>query len=454
VAVTGGVGTGVVQMGRGLVNTPEAIKEGCSDGKVWDPFKREWVAYDLEEEAAEILPMGDEDFVQKLKEAAQEKQREQQEKLLGRAVEAKHHDEMLKYLRDEVLDEPAGKPTQKTDPKAYRVRETALYDALGVKPDATPAQIKKAYYVKAQQYHPDKNPDPAAKAKFQEVGEVYQVLSDERLRANYDKLGHNGIDEAPKMDSAAMYAMIFGSEKFEKYVGEMQITTLLRGHEEKIPEILLSFRQTKREVQCAVTLAGILQPVVEGKEAEFREQMFAEAKQLASTPFGATLLQVIGYIYEEQAALRLGGKFTRRYAMSGHNLVRKYNVAQAAAKAQGYTQSQKPKKGDDTPPELTPEQQSELLGLMVEMVWQTSVLDIESTLRHACWRLLEDRGVEKEVRHRRATGLRTLGTLFTQASGEDAAQGLEEFKKMVVGRTSPAVSPTRPNRRGSRDEKK
>lgn len=35
------------------------------------------------------------------------------------------------------------------------------------------------------------------------------------------------------------------------------------------------------------------------------------------TPFGATLLQVIGYIYEEQAALRLGGKYTRRYAMSG-----------------------------------------------------------------------------------------------------------------------------------------
>jgi curved DNA-binding protein CbpA len=52
-----------------------------------------------------------------------------------------------------------------------------------VAPDATPAAIKKAYFVKARQLHPDKNiGDAGAHAAFQRVGEAYQVLSDEVSR--------------------------------------------------------------------------------------------------------------------------------------------------------------------------------------------------------------------------------------------------------------------------------
>ena len=124
-------------------------------------------------------------------------------------------------IKKESGETPAEGPT---DPKAYGVKETELYDVLGVKPDATANQIKKAYYKKAQVLHPDKNPDdPDANAKFQKVGEAYQILSDENLRANYDNYGRDGVDDAPKMDSSALYAMIFGSEKFFKYVGELQV---------------------------------------------------------------------------------------------------------------------------------------------------------------------------------------------------------------------------------------
>lgn len=56
--------------------------------------------------------------------------------------------------------------------------EDQLYQVLNISPDATPAQIRKAYYRMAQRYHPDKHPDdPEATSKFQEVGQAYQYVS-------------------------------------------------------------------------------------------------------------------------------------------------------------------------------------------------------------------------------------------------------------------------------------
>ena len=58
--------------------------------------------------------------------------------------------------------------------------------------------------------HPDKNPDDAeAAAKFQAVGEAYQVLSDNELRAKYDKQGKDALkDQAGSIDAGAFFAMV------------------------------------------------------------------------------------------------------------------------------------------------------------------------------------------------------------------------------------------------------
>jgi molecular chaperone DnaJ len=69
-----------------------------------------------------------------------------------------------------------------------------LYEVLGVKRDSSPAEIKKAYYKLAKQYHPDVNAnDKAAEEKFKEAANAYQVLSDEDQRARYDRFGFDGI---------------------------------------------------------------------------------------------------------------------------------------------------------------------------------------------------------------------------------------------------------------------
>lgn len=69
------------------------------------------------------------------------------------------------------------------------------YKTLGVERNASKDDIKKAFRVKAHQYHPDKNKnDPAAAQKFKEASEAYSILSDDNKRAQYDRFGDAGVN--------------------------------------------------------------------------------------------------------------------------------------------------------------------------------------------------------------------------------------------------------------------
>ena len=69
------------------------------------------------------------------------------------------------------------------------------YEVLGLQKGASAEDIKKAYRKAAMKYHPDRNPgDQEAEEKFKEVGEAYEVLSDDEKRARYDQYGFAGVD--------------------------------------------------------------------------------------------------------------------------------------------------------------------------------------------------------------------------------------------------------------------
>ncbi|RZC31739.1 Chaperone protein dnaJ 10, partial [Glycine soja] len=87
------------------------------------------------------------------------------------------------------------------------VKETEYYDVLGVSPTASEAEIKKAYYIKV-------------------LGEAYQVLSDPAQRQAYDAHGKSGISTEAIIDPAAIFAMLFGSELFEEYIGQLAMASM------------------------------------------------------------------------------------------------------------------------------------------------------------------------------------------------------------------------------------
>lgn len=103
--------------------------------------------------------------------------------------------------------------------------DTTYYETLGVKSDASALEIKKQYRKLAVIHHPDKNPgDESANAKFQAIGEAYQILSDPQLREHYDRHGKDSaVPSEGFADPAEFFGMIFGGEAFVDLIGEISL---------------------------------------------------------------------------------------------------------------------------------------------------------------------------------------------------------------------------------------
>ena len=255
---------------------------------------------------------------------------------------------------------------------ARRVVDTSYYDIFGVSPDASSAQIRKAYYERARRCHPDKHPGDAAKeAEFKKLSEAYQTLFDEERRAAYDALGCGGLQSAGLYtDPRQVFAAVFGGPEFEPWVGVLGASVdeslqeaadkvyervkenraalkhlfavgapadvIAAAKEEKdslrsehraalnVVEEAAAEMQWERVRACVEALEARIAPFIaaclrcdEGEEgtrareaarANFEAELTREADTLRRCSMGDEMLRAIGYAYVRQTQKRLGNR--------------------------------------------------------------------------------------------------------------------------------------------------
>lgn len=138
------------------------------------------------------------------------------------------------------------------------------YETLGVPKNANEDEIKKAYRKLAMKHHPDRNHGDTSKdaeAKFKEVKEAYEMLSDGQKRAAYDQYGHAGVDPnmrgGPGAEGFGGFAEAFGDIFGDVFGGGGRGRTS-------------SGRQVFRGSDLSYAMEVTLEEAADGKDAQIR----------------------------------------------------------------------------------------------------------------------------------------------------------------------------------------
>lgn len=171
------------------------------------------------------------------------------------------------------------------------------YETLGVAPDASLDEIKKAYRRLARKLHPDLNPgDPSGEERFKDVGNAYRLLSDPQQRARFDagEIDASGAEQAPHR----YYRDYADSEQGGRYANDAGYADFA-GHDDPFADIL------RRHAQARANRRG--QDLHYRLAIGFAESI-AGGSQRLTMPDGSTIDVTIPAGVLDGQTLRLKGK--------------------------------------------------------------------------------------------------------------------------------------------------
>ena len=356
----GGTMLGLTQIVRGIYNTPEAIKATLNN-KVWDAETKKWIYYSIEEEL-KIVNLEDES----------------------------------KFKSNKTTD---------TDQNTS-IKELDYYNVLNMIPTATQSEIKHSYYSLAKETHPDKNESDGEKFKL--INEAYQVLGNEGLRQKYNKYGKEGVKDVPLVDSEAFYNLLFGTDELKFYIGEIIIYTLMTidTDNEFIGE-LLKLKQRKREIEVASNILILLKQYVNNEHSE--DYYKTIKSNLNNNPFSNMLLGIIGTVYTEIGESYLGNVngFINSFKTTKRGITYKYRIFSSYLGNKGSDN-----KGNDGDNKGTDGDNKGTINIILNTV----LMDVENTIKTACYKIFNDCTLDKNDKKKYAKGLIYIGSIFKQSS--------------------------------------
>jgi len=449
-----GIFSGALMIGSGLAagiynlisGLESAFDNGEKHGMIWDVELSKWGFFSLDDEAAELNQL-----------------------LSQPSLEG-----------NENRREPSLRNRSKKN-----VHDMSYYNLLKVSADATPFEIKRAYYQMAMNVHPDKNrQDTNAAKKFQSLSSAYQILSKEESREAYDLHGicfRSEDTQLEEVDPYIFFATMFGSYLVEPYIGELEIASTIDnlfdlstyGKPKKTSNRNKKkvWRQQKREVTIALNLRERIKKYDNGKDSleAFRNSCLEEAEEIAKGDFGDIFLTAIGDALVSTANVYLGYQ-TSLFGIKGrtismiktasfisNNLSTTWQLGKAIRLSIGaYIGARKEKRQNNKEPESINDfenscqnnvpQNPTMMSLMMqkmeaslpsilELGWKMNVRDISSAVSGSCAKLLAEPSTTEE-RKRRAEAIRILGGEFitaatVKAKKNEASQPLNDLEKLI-----------------------